>query len=287
MCRTLKEGRAMERVIRTEWDEVAAQVVGVIAVMPGVVAVSLGGSVAVGLADDASDLDLHVYWAEHLPPADVRAARLRAIADPDSIRTGLTSWGMEDQFSVGDRPVELIYRRWADVADEVERAYDAGLPGQGFTTAVLYSVARGEPLHDPTGALNAAGERLVREFPEATRTAVLRREIPLLGFHLGHLRRAQDRGDIVFAQHLRYKVQMLFFDVLFALNRLYHPGEKRLLEHSRRCLVRPIACENRWERAVRLPSDDPALAQHLGDLIAELCDLVRLHGGVEIPSEPL
>ncbi len=46
------------------WDEVAAQSVGVLSVMSGIVAVSLGGSVAVGLADEASDLDLHVYWAD-------------------------------------------------------------------------------------------------------------------------------------------------------------------------------------------------------------------------------
>lgn len=269
------------------WDEVAAQMVGVLSEMSGVVAVSLGGSAAVGLADEASDLDLHVYWAAPLPSAETRAARLRAIADPDSVRAGLTSWGLEDQFSVGSRPIELIYRRWDDVCDEVERAYDPGLPGHGFTTAVLYSVARGRLLHDPTGALTTARERLVREFPEATRTAILQREIPLLGFHLSQLRRAQDRGDIVYAQHVRCKVQVLFFDVLFALNRLYHPGEKRSLEHARRCLVRPVACEDRWERAARLGSDDPVLVQHLGDLVAELHGLGSQHGGVEISAMPL
>jgi hypothetical protein len=255
--------------------------------MPGTVAVSLGGSVAVGLADEASDLDLHVYWADSLPSAETRAARLRVIADPDSVRTGLTSWGLEDQFSVGSRAVELIYRRWEDIRDEVERAYDPGLPGQGFTTAVLYSVARGRPLHDPSGALTMARERLVREFPEATRTAILQREIPLLGFHLSQLRRAQQRDDIVYVQHVRCKVQVLFFDVLFALNRLYHPGEKRSLEHARRCLIRPVACEERWEHAVRLRADDPALVRHLGDLVAELHDLGSQQGGVEIPPEPL
>ncbi len=277
----------MDCVIGSGWDAVVTKTLSVLSVMPGVVAVSLGGSVAAGMADEASDLDLHVYWDELLPAPKARAARLRTIADPDTVRAGLTSWGMEDQYSVHGRPIELIYRRWADVYDEVERSYDAGLSGQGFTTAVLYCIAHGQLIHDPTGALGIARARLVREFPEATRLAVLRREIPLLEFHLGYLRRAQDRGDFVFAQHLRFKLQMFFFDVLFALNRLYHPGEKRLLEHSRRRLLRPVACEDRWERAVRLPSDDPALALALEELIAELCALVRLRGGVEIPSEPL
>ncbi len=274
-------------MVHAGWDEVAAQSVGVLSVMPGIVAVSLGGSVAVGLADDASELDLHVYWAAPLPSAETRAARLRAIADPDSVRAGLTSWGLEDQFSVGSRPVELIYRCWDDVRDEVERAYDPGLPGQGFTTAVLYSVARGRPLHDPTGDLTTARERLVREFPEATRTAILQREIPLLGFHLSQLRKAQVRDDIVYAQHVRCKVQVLFFDVLFALNRLYHPGEKRSLEHARRYVIRPAECEERWEHAARLGANDSGLVQHLGDLVVELHGLGAQHGGVEISAVPL
>lgn len=277
----------MERAMSQGWDDVAARVVGAVALVPGVVAVSLGGSIASGLADEASDLDLHVYWEEPLTTAEERAGRLAAVADPGSVRAGLTSWGLEDQFSVGGRPVELIYRRWDDVRGEVKQAYGGGLLFTGFTTAALYSVACGSPLHDPSGGLGAARDRLNREFPEATRGALLRREPALLGFHLKQLRRAQGRGDLLFAQYLRYKLQMLFFDVLFALNRLYHPGEKRLVEHSRRCPIRPVECDARWERAAQLPSDDPALVDELGALLGELCDLVRVRGGVEVPDNPV
>lgn len=270
-------------------DDLLARIAEALGDLHGVVAVSLGGSFASGFADEASDLDLHVYWAGPLTPNDKRAQRIAKIADPDSVRAGLTSWGLEDQFAVDGRPVELIYRRWDDIHEEVERAYDPGLPGWGFgfTTAVLYSVAHDQPLHDPTGELEAARNRLSREFPEATRIALLRRQSPLLGFNLRLLRQAQRRGDLLFVEQLRYKLQMLFFDLLFALNRLYHPGEKRLLEHSRRCAVRPLNCEARWRRAARLSSDDPALVAELESLIVDLCDLVRIHGGVEIPDKPL
>lgn len=277
----------MERAMGTVWHDVADRVVAVIGGLPGVVAVSLGGSIASELADAASDLDLYVYWEELLAPAGERAERLAAVADPGTVRAGLISWGLEDQFSVDGRPVELIYRRWRDIRAGMERAHAEGLAGDGYTTAVLYALACGQPLHDPTGELRAARDRLAGEFPEATRTAVLRRACPLLGFHLAQLRRAQARGDLLFVQHIRDKIQLLFFDVLFALNRLYHPGEKRLLEHARRCAVHPEDHAARWARAVCVPPDDPALPDTLGALVEELRILVRRHSGVEIPDEPL
>lgn len=271
----------------TEWDDMAMRVVGAIARMPGVVAASLGGSAASRMADALSDLDLHVYWEAPLASATERGEHLAAVADLGSVHVGLTSWGLEDHLSVGGCPVELTYRRWEDMRADVARAYREGLAGNGFTTAVLYAIAHGRPLHDPTGELSAMRDRLAGEFPEATRAALLRRQSPLLSFHLEQLRRAQERGDLLFAQHVRYKVQMLFFDVLFTLNRLYHPGEKRLLEHSQRCRVRPTQCEARWLRMARLPSDDTSLVDELRVLCGELCELVRVHGGVETSDVPL
>jgi hypothetical protein len=253
----------------------------------GVVAIALGGSTVAGLADAASDLDLHVYWTAPLASAAERSTRIAPLADPGSVRVGLTSWGLEDHFALGGRWIELIYRSWAEVHATVERAYDAGLVGQGFTTAELHAVAHDRLLHDPSGVVGCARDQLNRAFPEATRAALLRHDVPLLRFHLARLHQAQGREDLLFVQHLRSTLQLLYFDVLFALNRLYHPGEKRLQEHARRCPVRPVEGEARWRRIARLSADDPALVTELEALVHELGDLVRRHGGVEIAEEPL
>lgn len=255
-------------------DEALQRIVAAAGGLPGVIAMSLGGSSGAGLADDASDLDIHVYWREPLAAPEQRATALAQVADPESLVVDIRSWGLEDHLRIDGRDVELIYVELDDLAAEVERAYGEGLVGEGYTTARLYYVARGQPLHDPAGELRALREQLLAAYPEPTRRRLLQHLPALLRVYLGHLRLAQSRGDLLSVQHRRYTLQMVFFNLLFALNRRYHPGEKRLLLHAGRCALRPEDCAGRWARSALLPADDPALADLLGALVEDLCVLV-------------
>jgi hypothetical protein len=255
-------------------DQILQRLVAACAELPGFEAMSLGGSAGAGLDDAQSDLDIHVYWRAPLAAPEQRAARLATCADPGSIELEVRFWGLEDHLRVGGRDVELIYVHLDDLRAEVERAYAEGLGAEGFATAQLYYVANGRPFYDPKGDLAALQTRLAT-YPEATRRRLLESHRPLLRAYLRHLRVAQSRGDLLFAQHRRYTIQMVFFNALFALNRLYHPGEKRLLLHAQRCAVQPPDLEVRWNHIARLPADDGALADLLSNLIDDLCQLIE------------
>lgn len=259
---------------QTDIEPTLNRIVAQVAGLPGFVAISLGGSAATGLDDAASDLDLHVYWRAPLADTDQRVERLARVADAGSVQANILTWGLEDHIRVGGRLVELVYLSLDDLLAEARRAYGEGLIGEGFTTALLFCAARGRPLHDATGELAALRERLLAEYPEPTRRLLLQHHPDLLRVYLKHLRLAQSRGDLLSVQQRRATVQMVFFNLLFALNRRYHPGEKRLLVHSLSCPLRPAECETRWQHAARLAADDPALAATLGDLVEELCELI-------------
>lgn len=255
--------------------ERAHRVALAIAAMPGLVAVSLGGSAGTGLADATSDLDLHVYWRSELAPADDRAARIAQAADPGSIEVDVRYWGLEDHLRVDGQLVELVYVNLDELQQDIARAYGEGLNGEGYVTAQFFYIANSVLIHDPSGELHTLRERLLAGYPEPTRQLLLRHNPFLLRFYIKHVRQAQGRGDLLFVQHRRYTVQMVFFNLLFALNRRYNPGEKRLLIHGERCPTRPHNLADRWAQIARLSADDKALADQLDELIEELCTLAE------------
>lgn len=251
----------------------ANQIAAAIAPMQGVVAISLGGSFGTGLADSASDLDLHVYWSGQLAASAERQALIRNIADVDSIRMDVTFWGLEDHFRVAGQEVELVYVNSDELVGEIERAYSTGLFGEGYVTATFFYISQSVILHDPKRILGQSRSRLEHGYPEATRQHILGSNPSILRAYLGQLRKAQTRGDLLFVQQRLYSIQMVFFNLLFALNRRYHPGEKRLLIHGDGCLIRPAELVQRWQHSAELSVADPALADLLEGLIDEICVL--------------
>jgi uncharacterized protein DUF4037 len=256
-------------------QQALAQIVATVADLPGFAAITLGGSIASGLADDRSDLDLHVYWREPLAAPALRAERLARVADAGSVAVDILTWGREDHLRVQGWPAELIYVPLAEIRSKIDRAYGEGLISEGYTTARLFYIANGRLLHDPSGDLGALQARLLAEYPEPTRRLLLRHQPELLHYYLELLGIAQVRGDLLFVQHCRTSFQEVFFNLLFALNRCYHPGEKRLLIHGEGCPLRPAGLGDRWQHATRLPADDPSLAGVLGSLAADLCRLIE------------
>jgi hypothetical protein len=262
---------------KTKEEVTLQRIVAAVAGLPGFVAISLGGSAATGLADGDSDLDLHVYWRTPLAAPPARAERLASIADANSVEVNILTWGLEDHLRVKGRLAELIYVAFDELRAEAEQAYGAGLLSQGYTTARLFYIANGQILHDPTGELGALQTRLLGEYPEPTRRLLLLYNPEVLHYELNLLRIAQARGDLLFVQHCRNVIQDIFFNLLFALNRRYNSGEKRLLVHSQSCAWRPADLNDRWLRATRHAADDPALAETLGSLIDDLCSLIEVH----------
>ena len=245
--------------------------------LPGIIGITLGGSVASGLADESSDLDIYIYWRALLAEPEERAERLRPLADEGSLRMNILTWGLEDHLQVQGKLVEVIYFDLDAIRADVERAYGEGLISNAYTTSLLYTLASSHMLHDATGEVTALRERLHALYPEPTRDKLLRHHPELLRFSLKLLWRAQERGDLLFVQQMRYEIQATCFDLLFALNRLYHPGGKRLLIHGKRCLIKPDDMSARWERTARIAADDPALAEELESLVEDICGLAEEH----------
>ena len=254
--------------LTTEADRaLAAALIG----LPSVRAVSLGGSRALGLADATSDTDLYAWFEAPLDASALRQAAIAGLADGGAVAL-FDQFGPEDKFAIDGRLVEIVYLDLADINASIEAATTVGLDGEVCATAFLHTAARGVPLADPDGALAGLRDTL-QTYPEATRAAQFANLPPMAEEFGSQLRGAQRRGDVLMVARRRAALIDVVASLTFALNRRYHPGEKRLAVHLDACALRPDGLVERLQRAATLPADDPALPTAFESLIAELVAL--------------
>jgi hypothetical protein len=77
-------------------------------------------------------------------------------------------------------------------------------------------------------------ERLRQPFPEPLIQSIVANNRPVLGggmqsCYLAQMKAAIERGDLISLNHRVAVWIASYTDILFAVNRNYHPGEKRLL----------------------------------------------------------
>ena len=106
----------------------------------------------------------------------------------------------------------------------------------GYTTAYCFSLANGYILYDARGWLSSVQARLREPFPEQLTRSIIAKNRPVLGggmqsCYLVQMKAAIARNDLISLNHRTTVWIASYADILFAVNRRYHPGEKRLLTY--------------------------------------------------------
>ncbi|MBA2754670.1 MAG: DUF4037 domain-containing protein [Chloroflexia bacterium] len=213
-----------------------------LATLPGVRAVVLGGSLVGPMVDPGSDVDLYVY-ADKPPP--VAGRRLIAAGGRDvEIDNRFWETGDEWEDDASGLAIDVMYRESAWVEGELDRVLDEHRAAVGYSTAIWANVQAGIPLIDPSGWYGDLRRRASVPYPEPLRQAIVAKNLPLLraarSAYRAQIVKAIARDDLVSVNHRVAALLASVFDILFALNRQPHPGEKRqvaMVEAT--CPVRP------------------------------------------------
>jgi hypothetical protein len=212
------------------------------AAWPEVNAIALGGSRATGLASANSDIDLYVY-ARQAPPV----ARRRELFFPRAAHLEVDNRFWENGDEWIDREtgvvVDLMYRapEWIEAA--LARALDEHQCSVGYSTCLWHNIRTAKILFDRNGWFADLQAKAQQPYPAQLAQAIIAKNYPLLrgansSFPMQILR-AADREDVVSVNHRIAAFFASYFDVLFALNGMPHPGEKRLVEHASQLLLAP------------------------------------------------
>jgi Nucleotidyltransferase domain len=272
-------------------DPLLERISHAITVVPGVVAVVLGGSRATGAAHASSDYDIGLYFNER---AGLDVERLRGVVkglvdEPAATQvTEVGGWGPwivgGGWLSVAGKKVDLLYRPIESVErvihecreGRVSMDYQSGHP-HGFSSAIwMGEVALCRPLRDSQGVI-ARLKAMATPYPEALREALIRRFQWEILFSIENARTALPKGDETYVAGCAFRSLACAAQVLFAVNRRYLINEKGALAGAARL---PLTVANLTERvksiwqAIGLCAFDVALTE-LGSIEHELAGLVE------------
>jgi hypothetical protein len=217
-------------------------------------AVALGGSWVTGASDPLSDLDVVVY-ADPPPPAEARRALILPTARRAEIDNQFFGTG-DEWIDTRGQGVDVAYWSPEWMEDQLMRVLVRFEASLGYTTSFWHTLRNSRVLFDRTGWLARLQERARGPYPEPLCRAIVAKNHPVLrrklSSYLEQVELAVRRVDPVSVHHRVTAILASYFDILFAVNRVPHPGEKRLLVHAKRlCPKRPPALESQVDAVIR------------------------------------
>ena len=210
--------------------------------LPQIEAIALGGSRAGSHFDECSDYDVYLYCTAPISP-DTRRKILEKYCSYMEIDNHY--WEQEDNCILNNGiDIDILYRNLEDFCQGLAYVVEQHQPYNGYTTCMWHNLKTCKILFDRDGRLAAAKARFDVSYPEELRKNIIQRSWNLLHKAMPayetQITKAVKRGDLVSINHRTAAFLESYFDLILALNRQTHPGEKRLIPLClERCPVLP------------------------------------------------
>src|SRR5277367_1413104 len=141
-------------------------------------------------------------------------------------------------------PFDLMYRTCDAIEADVEAKLGRGEATVGYSTCLCHSVSHSTPVFDRRAWFQTLQGRLKSTpYPDRLVEGVIKMNLPVLGGTIHsyeqQIRSAFRRRDRVSLNHRTAAWLASYFDLLFAANRRFNPGEKRLLAHAQALAITP------------------------------------------------
>ena len=260
----------------------AQAVAGRYAKWPQVEAVALAGSQASDTADPGSDIDLYVYLREELPVA-VRASIATARAEYAEVDNQFWEPGDEWIDAETGIHVDVMFRTVEWIEEQLDRVLQWHQASVGYSTCLWHNIVSSQTLYDRDGWFQRLQRDAKRSYPEELRHAIVAKNHPILwqsaSSYKYQLERAVARSDWVSVNHRVAALLASYFDILFAVNRMPHPGEKRLVEIAlKQCEKVPEGMMQQVNELIRAVSHGKQVVEKAKALVEGLDNLLSAEG---------
>jgi predicted nucleotidyltransferase len=276
---------------QSSWDmeceitSIAEKIAARFSSLPQVLAVVLAGSQGSLVSDNLSDLDFYVYIAEEIP-VETRAAIAREFAQRFEINNLFWEPGDEWIHTQSGRGIDIMYRSTSWIEEQLDSVLVKHQAKVGYTTCFWFNVLHSMPLFDRMGWFERLLQVARQPYPDPLRKAIVAKNYPILrkniSSYLHQLELAVERHDLASINHRTSALLASYFDIIFAVNSVPHPGEKRLVEFVKTlCQKYPSNFEEQLDsllKATSVNSGDSDLLDRANALIDSLDEFLIAEG---------
>lgn len=253
--------------------------------LPQVVAVALAGSRTTGAANEASDYDFYVYIQDEIP-VNVREAIAREFAERLEINNQFWEPGDEWIDSNSGCGVDVMYRTPEWIEEQLDRVLVHHQASVGYSTCFWWNILTSASLYDSSGWFKQLQETANQPYPKPLKQAIVAKNYPILQRNISsythQLELAINRNDSISVMHRIVALLASYFDIVFAINCVPHPGEKRLIQQVKRlCSKVPEGMDEHITGiadSISFSSSKSSMLDHLNALIDGLDKLLIVEG---------
>ena len=227
--------------------------------IPEVEAIAIGGSSTAKTSDKSSDLDIYVF-SKNGVPIELRENIIKEVSSKYEI--GEEYFGSGDEFLYDKENIvmDLMYWNINWFEDIVNNVWIKHYPSNGYTTCFLYTLNNFNIIYDPNNWLKNLQNKIKTDYPSELQKNIIKRNLMLMkdkpfASYYEQIEKAIKRNDINSINHRISAFLASYFDVIFAMNKLLHPGEKRLIRYAiNNCKILPEDFENNITELLNQPN---------------------------------
>lgn len=195
--------------------------------------ITLAGSIAFETEDENSDIDIDIYINNEIPPNE-REKIAKEFADYMEIDNQF--WGPSDEWKLrnSEKKIDIIYLDIQWIKDYLERVIDRCEASVGYSTCFWHNVINSRIIYDKNGELSKLQEKYKVAYPSKLKENIVDKNYPILRNNLSayyyQIEKAIKRKDLISINHRIAALLASYFDIIFSVNEMPHPGEKKLLK---------------------------------------------------------
>ena len=236
-------------------------------------AIALGGSRATGRNDEKSDYDVYVYITDSIDENQRRDILGKYCK---YMEIGNSFWELEDDVTLKDGiDMDIIYRDMKGFENMVSSVVMDCIPWNGYTTCMWHNLITSKIVLDKNGKLSTLQEKYRIPYPKELKENIIANNLKLLSGMLPsfdmQIKKAENRGDLVSVNHRVTEFLASYFDIIFALNEMTHPGEKRMQSIcSKECSILPNNFDTNLNRLF-----EGMFRKNISSVISDMVDEIK------------